>query len=75
MPMYRSKPEEWRQAIEETRDRRQMPREIARAMLRPERTLTERVAELERRQAEYERRIAALEQGRRDCRYAEKVVY
>ena len=45
----------------ETRDRCYMPREVARAMLRPERTLTARVAELERVQAEHDRRIAALE--------------
>jgi precorrin-6B methylase 1 len=49
----------------QTRNRRDMPREIARAMLRPERTLTERVAELERRTADNERRIAALERERK----------
>jgi len=49
----------------ETRDRCYMPKEVARAMLRPERTLTSRVAELERVQAEHDRRIAALERGDR----------
>jgi hypothetical protein len=44
-----------------TRDRCCMPNEVARAMLRPERTLTARVAELEQRMAEHDRRIAALE--------------
>jgi hypothetical protein len=41
----------------ETRDRCYMPKEVARAMLRPERTLTARVAELEKDMAEVKRRL------------------
>lgn len=47
----------------ETRDRCYMPKEVARAMLRPERTLTARVAELERVQAEHSRDIERLKKA------------
>jgi hypothetical protein len=47
----------------ETRDRCYMPKEVARAMLRPERTLTARVAELERVQAEHARDIERLKKA------------
>ena len=49
---------------EETRDRCYMPREVARAMLRPERTLTARVAELEGKVADHDKRIAALDRDK-----------
>lgn len=47
----------------ETRDARKIDREVARAMLRPERTLTARVDALERIAHDHERRIAALEKS------------
>lgn len=45
----------------EVTDRRKAPSMIARSMLRSERTLTERVGELERKVAEHDKRIAAIE--------------
>lgn len=48
----------------EVTDRRKAPELIARAALRSERTLTERVSMLERVQAEHDKRIAALERQR-----------
>lgn len=47
----------------ETRDVCYMPKAVARAMLRPERTLAERVAELERKFEEHDRDIAALKRA------------
>lgn len=47
----------------EVTDRRKAPAMIARAALRSERTLTERVSELERVQAEHARDIAALKRA------------
>lgn len=47
----------------EVTDRRKAPELIARAALRPERTLTERVATLERDMVAVKRRVAALEQA------------
>ena len=45
-------------------DKRKAPAALARAMLRSERTLTERVAALERDMVAVKRRVAALEQAR-----------
>ena len=50
--------------VHKPNDKRKAPELIARAALRSERTLTERVSMLERVQAEHDKRIAALERQR-----------